>query len=534
VVFLHSGLPDEKGVVSERPAFSFLLLPGMPAQRLSVMQGALAVEYTIGMSAQRWRDLTTELSPGARHAVSVELPDDPASRAVIEIDPSNLPVRAAAGPYELEVQQVLAEPPFPIITEGYRDSTSSLAVVRVTKPSDPAFKPFTRYVYHRFPEINQDMLDELNERGMPKRTDPDPSIRLGYIDASMIQVYFDDAVTADGNAGTTRAVVRSGRGPVRVIDPLNAGDSFEFVDKVSLRVGPAWEHAEPVGRPRPVPEMEQDRSLVGTHGQSLLAVEVSSTAVKDASGRPWKTVTWLPFTKYMGQGLSDLREVGLPGGRRVRVGFGRLQHVFPNFAIQLVDFQMLAYDHRGSPRDYQSIIRVTPTNNSFEAVRARDQAQRALDRAVPLERRPPLGFQLRPASCLGPFAAPIQAEPGRLGPLGLGRDPADGRPGDHPAAVREVHDPGRWQQPGHPRHRAGRGAHGHRHPVGVLHQALAREARVGPHPRGGRGGNMEEARSARRPRANQRRRHGVRFGRCKHTRSRARHGGLRPVQRRGR
>ncbi|GMV26853.1 MAG: hypothetical protein AMXMBFR58_28840 [Phycisphaerae bacterium] len=367
VVFLHSGLPDENGEVSDRPAFSFLLLPGRPAQRLSVMQGALAVEYTIGMGAQRWGDLTTELSPGVRHAVSVELADDPASRTVIEIDPANLPVRAAAGPYELEVQQILAEPPFPIITEGYRDSTSSLAVVRVTKPSDPAFKPFTRYVYHRFPEINQDMLDELNERGMPKRTDPDASIRLGYIDASMIQVYFDDAVAGDGKAGKTRAVVRSGRGPVRVIDPLNAGDSFEFVDKVSLRVGPAWDHAEPVGRPRPVPEMEQDRSLVGTHAQSLLAVEVSSSAVKDASGKPWKTVLWLPFTKYMGVGMGTERDVFLPDGRMVRLAFGRRQHPFPGFRVQLVDFQMIAYDHRGAPRDYQSILRVEPFGGrSFE------------------------------------------------------------------------------------------------------------------------------------------------------------------------
>jgi hypothetical protein len=28
--------------------------------------------------------------------------------------------------------------------------------------------------------------------------------------------------------------------------------------------------------------------------------------------------------------------------------------------VQLVDFEMIAYDHRGAPRDYQSIVRVTP------------------------------------------------------------------------------------------------------------------------------------------------------------------------------
>jgi len=54
------------------------------------------------------------------------------------------------------------------------------------------------------------------------------------------------------------------------------------------------------------------------------------------------------------------------GGRSIDRAFGRLQHHLPGFAVQLVDFRMISYDHRGAPRDYQSTLKVTPEDNTFE------------------------------------------------------------------------------------------------------------------------------------------------------------------------
>lgn len=369
VLYLISDLPDDKGVVSDKPAFSFILLPGIPADRVSALAGMLAVEYTVGMSDQRWNDLGTRLNAGIQHGLVVEIPAAEGReglRAVINADPRDLPIRQSVGGYELEVKELLEQPPFPIITAGFKGATSSVAVVRVSRPGEPSFKPFTRYVYHRFPEINQEMLDEVNERGMPVRRDPDPSIRLAYVDASKIQVYIDEHVGKDG-ARTTRAIVRAPGGEPRMIDSIPAeGMIDQFVSKLSLRLGPAWEHAEPAERPAPVARVKQDRSLIGTHDKSMLGVEVSTNLIKDRSGNPWKTVVWLPFTKYMGVSMGTERDVFLPDGRMIRLAFGRRQHQLPGFRVRLIDFQMIAYDHRGAPRDYQSLLRVEATQGTFK------------------------------------------------------------------------------------------------------------------------------------------------------------------------
>jgi hypothetical protein len=125
--------------------------------------------------------------------------------------------------------------------------------------------------------------------------------------------------------------------------------------KVDLVFGPRWEHAERVERPQVVPEGRRDKSEVGTHDRAMLALEVSAGT--------WTKTVWLPFTKYLNAGMGTERTVTLPDGRSMTLAFGRLIHGFPNFMLQLLDFQMLAYDHRGSPRDYQSLIRVIPMHD---------------------------------------------------------------------------------------------------------------------------------------------------------------------------
>ncbi len=347
----------ENAVGRERPVLAYTLLPRIPARRIADSQ--IAVEYSMGpqagMSEERWRDLTTAVPDNTTAALVVEVPGAHGGpfRSVYAVR-EGARVEIGETGYAVEVRQLLPEPPFPIITPGYRDASSSVAVVRVTAPDGTGFD---RWVYHRFPEIGQDMLDEKNERGMPRRRDADPAIRISFIDASpLVQVYFDEPV----GEGPVRAAIRRRGGAVETIADVSAqGGAVELAPGVALSLGERWAHARAVERPEPVPAARRDKSLVGTHEMAMLAVEVSM----DSPGRGgWKRLAWLPFTKYTGIGQDEERWVELPDGRRVSLMFGRYQHRLPGFALQLLDFRMIAYDHRGAPRDYQSVLRVSPVN----------------------------------------------------------------------------------------------------------------------------------------------------------------------------
>lgn len=382
MVYLHSGVADENGVSDyAKPAYAFTLSPGNPADRIAASMSAenqpvLSIEYTLGpamgMPDDRWRDLTESVPKGTSHALIVELPDPNGA-----MHRSVIPVRAQkafdiAG-YSFDVTQLSSTPTFPIITKGYENASSAMAVVRITKPDGARFE---RWVYARFPQINQDMsLSEKSANGMPKRSAPDPSIRIALIETDHLAINIDEPTP-----GVTRACVRWPDGTVHVresLEPARPDESTLGGDwihdlvgeggKLGLRVGERRDNAIKVERPAQVAKKDRQNQSVGTHEKAMLAVEVrieSGPAGPDDA--EFRRVVWVPFSKYMGDGIADLREVALPGGRRVRLGFGRLQHVFPNFAIQLVDFEMLAYDHRGAPRDYQSVIRVTPTDESFD------------------------------------------------------------------------------------------------------------------------------------------------------------------------
>jgi len=339
----------------------FFFVPDSPAQRLGETE-VFGLEYVRGMTAQRAADLTTELPPGTRHALIVEVPgsqDRPAYRGVYAVEPGK---EFEVGPtgYKISVTDIAPQPPFPIITEGYRGATSSLAIVRVTPPgAQPAATGrtpgFDRWVYHRFPEINQDMLDELNDRGMPKRRDADPAIRISYIDASKLQAYLDESVD-----GSVRTIVRQLGGKVRVIDSVPPGGTIKDVmPGLDIQLGERWANAEEIERPIVVPAKDRRNDEIGTHSRAMLAVEVSV-------GPDWKQTLWLPFTKYLGADLGTERTIDIPGGRKLSLAFGRLRYTLPGFFIQLADFEMIAYDHRGAPRDYQSLIRVVPDHRAGE------------------------------------------------------------------------------------------------------------------------------------------------------------------------
>jgi hypothetical protein len=317
---------------------------------------ALALEWTRGMSDQRWADLATPVPDGTLHALIVDVPASEGRPAYRAVYPVGVGTDLAVGDtgWKLTVKQLAAQPPFPIITEGYRDAGSSVAIVRLTGPDG---KSFDRWLYHRFPEISQDMLDEVNERGMPRRRDASPAIRVSYLDVSKLQVYFDE-----GADGSVRAIVRKPRGEVKTWDGLSSGSMVaDVVPGIALRLGAFWEHVDAFDRPRVVPEEHRDKEEVGNHGHAMLAVEVTPAGAKP-------TTVWLPFSRDVGVpgAGAEPAMVRLADGRTIALSFGRRSYVLPGFMVQLLDFTMEAYDHRGAPRDYQSLVRVLPTGDSFQ------------------------------------------------------------------------------------------------------------------------------------------------------------------------
>lgn len=359
VVELLSFLPDQQGKLPEGPVHAYRLEPRRAAGRAS-SENLLSVEYTIGMDETRWRDLLSEIPTGTRNALSIEIPAK-GYRAVLPVSRGATMALGDTG-YVITVEDLTPEPPFPIITKGYEGATSSVAIVRVTPPAGAGGEgPFTRWIYSRFPEISQDMLDTVNAQGMPTRRDADASIRIGYIDANTLSVNIDER-----EDGSCRAIVRLPNGEVRVTERV--GETLDLVPgRIAVRIAERWAHTVTVERPEPTPEPARERQFVGTHDHAVLGVKITADLGATSPTPEWSTVVWLPFAKYLEIADDLIKRVELPDGRSFNLAFGRLRHPLPGFDLRLVDFQMIAYDHRGSPRDYQSTVLVSPAPSARHA-----------------------------------------------------------------------------------------------------------------------------------------------------------------------
>jgi hypothetical protein len=195
---------------------------------------------------------------------------------------------------------------------------------------------------------------------MPKRRDADPAIRLTYIDASKLQVYIDEPRAVGAAPSSVRAIVRMPGEAAKIVDAGPDGIIRGIMPGLDISLGERWDHAIQAERPQVVPDRERRKDEIGTHGHAMLAVEVSATP---AGAPPWKRIVWLPFTRYLMADLKTERTLELPDGRHLTLAFGRIRYSLPGFMVQLMDFKMIAYDHRGSPRDYQSILRVIPMHD---------------------------------------------------------------------------------------------------------------------------------------------------------------------------
>lgn len=372
VAYLLGQVRNADGGVTNERVFSFVMLPHDPSQRIRDSLD-LGIEYTrgvvrpstkarleSGMSAQRWADLSQVLPPKTRHALIVETAAtgvaQPA-RAVMAVSPGTK-FKVGDSGYEIEVKDLADQPPFPIITEGYKGATSSIAIVRVTQPDGRGFE---RYVYHRFPEINQDMLDELSDQGRPLRRDADPAIRISYIDASKLQIYVDEVAGAGADA--TRVLIRQPAGDVRIINDVGSTNivSDIFSDPaIGLEIGTRWADSRKVQRPLVVADADRERDRIGTHQNAMIGVEVSSGDPARPDSARFRDVVWVSFSPFVRE-MPQSKAIVLEDGREIELVFGRRRYGLPGFELQLLDFHMIPNENRGPPKDYQSLIRVVPS-----------------------------------------------------------------------------------------------------------------------------------------------------------------------------
>ncbi len=359
-VDLHFTRNAPEGIVQESdPIFFFNFFLSEPANRIR-FNDLMAIEYTRNMDAQRWNDLRQDFRVEFQHGLIIEIPGT-STRVAVPVAPGTR-IPLVNTDWTVVVDQLAPEPPFPIITPGYEDATSSVAILTLIKAAsgDEPEKRFTRWVFHRFPELNQDL--NPGEGGRPVRTDPDPSIRVSYIDASKLQIYLDEQESDDGEP-TIRAIVRQPTGTMRTVANLNDNWLLDLIpnpenDRLDLHMSASWEHAASFQRPIPVPMKDRDKSVAGSYREAFVGVELSLDATEQREA--WSKIVWLPFAQYVSIQQEQRTKVALPDGRNIMLVFGRYQREFPGFELALVDFEMIAYDHRGAPRDYQSIVRVMP------------------------------------------------------------------------------------------------------------------------------------------------------------------------------
>ncbi|MEL7484473.1 MAG: hypothetical protein AAFN41_08975, partial [Planctomycetota bacterium] len=297
----------------------FAMLPNDPQFAAVEFAGGVGVEYHVDMPAERWQVLTTE-APGINHAVLAEVNGQ---KLVI---PADRPGRTfELDGWQITVEEVLPEPPFPIVTDGYQEATSALAIVRVTSPEGTTVR---RWVYHRFPVLNQDIGADNLADGRPDRSAPDERLSLAYIDQSKIQIY----VNEHSDTGLMDVVYRFNAG-LDVQTGLEPGTTYQTpLGRIAFEFADRWDFARELERPDSVPPIDREGDFIGTNDRAMIAVEVST-----AEG--FSQVVWLPFARYAhdaGTRGGSQRTITLPDGRPVSLMFGRQWFNLPGFQLRLL------------------------------------------------------------------------------------------------------------------------------------------------------------------------------------------------------
>lgn len=326
-----SAIPDEDGSSEPRTVAELRLPSASPAERIVDVGGALQIEH-VPPGDERWAWLGAPLP--AETLFALVTPDDGDGFILTPVQPGDV---VTSQGFTATVRSIHPTAPFPIITPGYEGADSSVAILDVTSPEGEAFE---RWVFHRFPELNQDIRG-VRDDGRPDRRPADPELRIDLIDAGMMHVF----VRPD------EAIVRYPGGAVERFENLGATAEIPLAPMVSLRIARVWPHAELVERPVIVPEVDRRKDFVGTHDRAAIAVELSAPG-------GWRETVWLPFSRFMNVAMGTDRAVELPDGRTLRLAFSRTPRPLPGITLRLIDFEMVPYPHSDIPRDYISKVAV--------------------------------------------------------------------------------------------------------------------------------------------------------------------------------
>ncbi|MFP4143794.1 MAG: hypothetical protein ACLFV3_01505 [Phycisphaeraceae bacterium] len=343
-------------------AAEFVLAADRPAER--VLENRLwSIQYLVDPGEKRLKELLTPV-PGGGHGLIVEVPGED-FREVYAIEPGQT-IEVGDTGYALEIEDI-GPYPIPFVSEGYQDARDTRAVVKVEGPG----KTFTRMAMNRYPERSQDFSGSGGGPApmmgpMGERSDPDPAIRLVYLDGSQMQYYLVGESPEDEQLDL---IVRLG-GQSRPMHRQLPDDGFPVPTGgqglVMLRIAEHWPAAKQVMEPRPVPEAERDSRAEGQYGESLLPVDVELDRPADAGG-PWRERVWLHFMRYpmpsMASGNHRPRTVELPDGRTLRLTFSRERHALP-FAMGLEDFEMQSYEGSDIPRDFVATLLIGDLSES--------------------------------------------------------------------------------------------------------------------------------------------------------------------------
>lgn len=345
-------------------ALEATLVAAAPAQRYRQWPG-LAIEFLHQPDTQRIEDLTTAIPPAAagepppRHGLIVEIPAA-GVRAVYAID-EGMTIDVADTGYRLTVEAI-GDYGMPFVTPGYEGARDTRATVRIERDG----QMFRRMVMHRFPERSQDFVPAPDRGGqagaagaagvagvgpMGQRRDPDPAIRLVYLDNSQAQFHL---VAQTPDARSLRLIARlPGDQPLTAVF-----DSDRFPVAATVH-GEIWchvldrlTHAKHTTIGMPTPRSQRKASEEGTFLHSLLPVDL---AMPRADGSIWSQRVWLSHMRYpeIPEPGNEPVFVTLPDGTPVALAFSRVRHPLP-FAMELASFEMQPYPGTEIPRDYVS------------------------------------------------------------------------------------------------------------------------------------------------------------------------------------
>ena len=356
----------------------FTLVAGRPAQRVIEGDG-FVLEYLHAPSPERveaLRDPTV-----AAHVLRVEVPEAGYQKTLAV--QSGVGYALGLTGLTLEVRE-LGPYAMPFVTDGYQGATDTQATVHVSGTLGNDTKDFTRIALHRYPERSQDFVQTgaAGEGPMGTRTDPDPAVRITYLDNTRPQYRLitamptppeasEGAELPDGNALWLSCRI-PGLEPFLVELPADGpggviGAKFPFggTDR------PAWLHvidrlarAVPVREPVPVPEAQRDPKIEGTHEQAVLPVRVQYDLHDEnlkPTGETFDTTVYLRQMPYVEMAEGDLQPayVSIPGYGSLKIAFGRERHPLP-FAMMLAGFEMKPYPGSDIPRDFSSDLVITP------------------------------------------------------------------------------------------------------------------------------------------------------------------------------